>query len=756
MPRKNIALRDDRPGSQNGISIELGASQQKDKENSQSQSNSNSVIRAEEQLTVNSGRDTTLKGAELAGNRVVVNTGRDLTISSVQDTASYDSKQSSSGAGLSLCVPPLCYGASSGNVNTSGENITQSGKSVTDQSGIYAGKGGFDITVGNHTQLDGAVIASTATDDKNKLDTGTLGWSDIHNESKTSGDSYTVAISGSAGGSGSGENRNVAPAIGTGHAEESSSGTTSSAISNGTLIIRDKDNQTQDIADLSRDTDNAHHGVDVNGDVQKVKDNLAVQSEGAALATSVLDVYGKYAEQKAKESNAALEARLTAEGKMQGETAQEREAFLKTQPGYQSTDYGPGSEFWTKGSAAAGLLAGALGGNLKAGAAAGAAPLLAELVSKQDDPTLRAVLHGIVAAALTQASGGSGSDGMKAGAIGAITASAMTDHLVSALYGKDVSQLTADEKRLVSSLVTIAGGLAGAAVTDGDLSMAVLASNTAKVEVENNSLSGDRAREAAKQAAESLKNQVRDKLGEGTTSSIANGIINALADTGDAALGSADYAADAAMALASCAVGDSYCTKAMSDLAGKNQAMADNVAALMQSETWSAVADMVKQAAGGNQAALEATGGMLASIILPGKKLSNVNVNSGYKISNGATKIIEKADLEHPIVQSRINVQNGNSKQGWEHVVQRHFSDKNASQFTISQSEVKNILQSKEVSSVPISRVIESADGPRYERVITLDKSIGIDKFSGKPTNTMTILTDEKGNLITTTPGRIK
>ncbi|WP_410374631.1 hemagglutinin repeat-containing protein [Citrobacter freundii complex sp. CFNIH2] len=477
-------------GSQNGISIELGASQQKGKENSQSQSNTNSVIHAEEQLTVNSGRDTTLKGAELEGNRVVVNTGRDLTISSVQDTASYDSKQSSSGAGLSLCIPPLCYGASSGNVSTSGENVTQSGKSVTDQSGIFAGKGGFDITVGNHTQLDGAVIASTADSGKNKLDTGTLGWTDIHNESKTSGDSHTVAISGSMGGSGSGENRNVAPAIGTGHAEESSSGTTSSAISNGTLIIRDRDSQTQDIADLSRDTDNAHHGVDVNGDVQKVKDNLAVQSEGAALATSVLDVYGKYAEQKAKESNAALEAKLTAEGKLNGSmTAGEREATLKAHPDYQGTDYGPGSEFWTKGSAAAGLLAGALGGNLKAGAAAGAAPLLASLVKDVKNDAARAALHGIVAAALTQLSGGSGSDGMKAGAIGAITASAMTEYLVSALYGKDVSQLTADEKRLVSSLVTIAGGLAGAAVTDGDLSMAALASNTAKVEVENNSLS---------------------------------------------------------------------------------------------------------------------------------------------------------------------------------------------------------------------------------------------------------------------------
>ncbi|MGM8524913.1 hemagglutinin repeat-containing protein, partial [Enterobacter asburiae] len=203
-------------GAQNGISVELGASQHKGKENSQSQRNTNSVVHADEQLTVSSGRDTTLKGAELEGNRVVVNTGRDLTISSVQDTASYNSKQSSSGASLSLCIPPLCYGASSGSVSASGENITQNGKSVAEQSGIFAGKGGFAVTTGNHTQLDGAVIASTASADKNSLDTGTLGFSNLHNESQTSGNGYTVALSGSAGGSGNGENRNLAPAIGTG------------------------------------------------------------------------------------------------------------------------------------------------------------------------------------------------------------------------------------------------------------------------------------------------------------------------------------------------------------------------------------------------------------------------------------------------------------------------------------------------------------------------------------------------------------
>ncbi|WP_196299383.1 VENN motif pre-toxin domain-containing protein, partial [Yersinia thracica] len=167
----------------------------------------------------------------------------------------------------------------------------------------------------------------------------------------------------------------------------------------------------------------------------------------------------------------------------------------------------------------------------------------------------------------------------------------------------------------------------------------VAGAQTGKNAVENNSLSGDKSRETVKQAAESLKNQVRDKLGEGTTSSIANGIINALADTGDATLGSVDYVADAAMALASCAAGDSYCTQALNDLAGKNQAAADTLKTLMKSETWTAVAGQVKEAAQGNQLALEATGGMLAGLFLPGKKLPDVVklIDSNIKIVTGVT-----------------------------------------------------------------------------------------------------------------------
>lgn len=34
--------------------------------------------------------------------------------------------------------------------------------SVKEQTGLFAGKGGFDVNVKEHTQLEGAIITSTA------------------------------------------------------------------------------------------------------------------------------------------------------------------------------------------------------------------------------------------------------------------------------------------------------------------------------------------------------------------------------------------------------------------------------------------------------------------------------------------------------------------------------------------------------------------------------------------------------------------
>lgn len=144
-------------------------------------------------------------------------------------------------------------------------------------------------------------------------------------------------------------------------------------------------------------------------------------------------------------------------------------------------------------------------------------------------------------------------------------------------------------------------------------------------------------------------------------------------------------------------------------------------------------------------------------------KQSDSKINAGeYQISNGSPNAIDKGNLANPITQSRINVQNGDSKAGWEHVIKRHFSgNSNASQFTISESELKSLLQNPEVVKIPISKTqtsLNKATGKEeilYQRTIILDKQIGIDKFSNGPTNKMTILTDKHGNLVTATPGVI-
>ncbi|MHA3467123.1 VENN motif pre-toxin domain-containing protein, partial [Yersinia enterocolitica] len=257
------------------------------------------------------------------------------------------------------------------------------------------------------------------------------------------------------------------------------------------------------------------------------------------------------------------------------------------------------------------------GGNMAAALANGAAPYITKLIADTlpDDPVSRTLAHAAVNAALAAAQG----NNALVGAGGAVTGELIGMIAMNA-YGKPVSELSETEKQTVSALATLAAGLAGGLIGDSTADT-VAGAQTGKTVVENNSLSGDKARESVKQSAEHWKDQVRNKLGEGTTSSIANSIINAIADTGDTAIGSADYVADAAMALASCAAGDSYCNKALSDLSGKNQAVADSVTALMSSENWSAVADTIKQASEGNQVALEATGGLLAGIIIPGKKV---------------------------------------------------------------------------------------------------------------------------------------
>ncbi len=620
-------------GKDAGISVfaNVNAAKGKDKDKGNGTDWTETTIDSGKTVTIKSGNDTVLDGALVNGNKIVADVGHDLLMRSQQDNNDYDSKQTSVAGGGSFT-----FGSMSGSayMSVNQDKMKSRFDSVAEQTGLYAGDGGFDITVGNHTQLDGAVIASTATADKNNLDTGTLGFSDIHNEAdfKTQHTGGSFNTGGSIAGQFASNAANALLAGGgnKGHAE----GTTQAAVADGTITIRDKDNQKQDVADLSRDTEHANDSISPIFDKEKEQKRLQeiqligeVGSQAADVARTQGDLEGRKA---AKDPASLEEARqqLIKEGKSVTDTAVAERAYNNA-----SSLYGTGGAVQRGLQAVTGALTAlAGGGNLAGALAAASAPELANIIGHRsglsDNEAL--IAHAVLGGVVASLQGNSAAAGAAGALSGELAARAIKEQMFP---GKSNSELSESDKQLISNLATLASGLAGN-LAGGNSAGTTAGAQAGKNAAENNSLSGDQARETVKQAAESLKNQVRDKLGEGTTSSIANGIINALADTGDTALGSADYAADAAMALAACAAGDGYCSKAMSDLAGKNQAVADTVTALMKSETWSAVADTVKQAAGGNQAALEATGGMLASIILPGKKIPDARI---AKLATGQT-----------------------------------------------------------------------------------------------------------------------
>ncbi|WP_049194232.1 hemagglutinin repeat-containing protein, partial [Serratia marcescens] len=162
-----------------GISVSAGVNAGKGHENGNGLTHAETTLDAGSHLNLTSGRDTRLTGAQASGEKVTVDVGRDLRLESEQDSERYDARQQNASAGGSFTFGSM---TGSANVSASKDKLHSNFDSVKEQTGLFAGKGGYDVKVKEHTQLDGAVIASTADKDKNRLDTGTLGWTDIHNQ----------------------------------------------------------------------------------------------------------------------------------------------------------------------------------------------------------------------------------------------------------------------------------------------------------------------------------------------------------------------------------------------------------------------------------------------------------------------------------------------------------------------------------------------------------------------------------------------
>ncbi|RNL22720.1 hypothetical protein C9385_15660, partial [Xanthomonas vasicola pv. vasculorum] len=158
----------------------------------------NSQLSAGNTATLISGNDTTLKGAVLSANTVLADIGGNLNIESLQDTSTYASKDKAVGGSVTFGI------GFSASASYSSNKVNGDFASVTEQSGIQAGDGGFNLRVGGNTDLKGGVIASTqaAVDaGVNRLQTGTLTVSDITNTNNYKATGISLSGGYAAGGS---------------------------------------------------------------------------------------------------------------------------------------------------------------------------------------------------------------------------------------------------------------------------------------------------------------------------------------------------------------------------------------------------------------------------------------------------------------------------------------------------------------------------------------------------------------------------
>ena len=292
----------------------------------------------------------------------------------VARTVSHDltttSQQKSSGGSITVGTAGV-----SGSVNAGKSNINSQYTSVTEQSGLRAGDGGFNVNVQGNTRLVGGAITSTqAAIDQNRntfqtagqsaqqaINSGTLTLSDIHNQASYSASSSSVNLG--TGFSPQGKLTPQGTGAGWGKDSGQASSVTQSAISGmaGNTAARTGDAET---------------GINKIFDADRVQKEINAQ-------TQITQLFLQQAPKAAAEfaNNKEIQLRQEAlKAEQQGQT--ERAQALKQ----EAERWADGGAYRIGLHAATGALAGGLDGALGAGTSAGLTPILGEKIAELNLP----------------------------------------------------------------------------------------------------------------------------------------------------------------------------------------------------------------------------------------------------------------------------------------------------------------------------------------------------------------------------------
>ncbi|MGF6481012.1 hemagglutinin repeat-containing protein [Paraburkholderia sp. JPY419] len=396
-------------------------------------------------VTVISGGDTNIIGSQVNGRQIAADVGGNLNIVSVQDVTNSAAHQSSTGGGFTIS-----QGGASASFSAQNGHADSNYAGVNEQAGISAGDGGFNINVKGNTDLTGGVISSTADASNNSLTTGTLTFSDIQNQSHYSANSNGISAGVGFGGN---TGKAVGPGSVSGHPGVSpmisqnesgdESATTRSAISAGTINVTNGAGQTQDVANLSRDTTNTNGTVaktpDVNAILNQQADTMqAAQAAGQAVSQGI----GAYADMKRDD---ALDAAKTAykNGDLDGMAA----ALADFDSWSEGGDARAGLHF-AGGALIGGLSGGAFGA---VGGAAGAA-----ISSKLADQMkgLRDSVSGATGSSLIGNLAGNIASGLAGAAVGGTAGAAMASNvnLYNAANDKNDTEAKKEAQELKQAL----------------------------------------------------------------------------------------------------------------------------------------------------------------------------------------------------------------------------------------------------------------------------------------------------------------
>ena len=340
-----------------------------------------------------SGGDTNIKGAQVTGKGITVR-ATNFNIESLQDTADYRSRQQNINAQVTVG-----YGASaSGDYSQS--KINAEHRSVSEQSGLFAGDDGFDVQVGGHTRLTGGIITSgqSAEDEgKNRFQTATLTHSDIQNYSRYEGESFglgaNVAVSGKTLGQ-SAQNKpqdkhltsvadknGASSSVGYGSDGDSKNSTTRSGINTRNIHITDKAGQLARTGRTTKETEaRIHTGIDTetadqhSGRLKNSFDKDAVAKE-INLQREVTQEFGKNAAQTTAAVSDKLgntqsyeryqAAKTLLEAKLQNTDSEAEKAAIRTSLGQVNAYLAENQsryDTWKEGGIGRSILHGAAGG----------------------------------------------------------------------------------------------------------------------------------------------------------------------------------------------------------------------------------------------------------------------------------------------------------------------------------------------------------------------------------------------------------